>query len=176
MSALGTSLAKGWVAQYVSLASGMTSVSLRHHRFIGITRWHLKLIIQSLPLLIHIAFFFFAIRLILLLMGDSKIIGTMTLGLVIVIAGLYVGSTLHPVFSPDSPFRMPISDFFHHFNQHSGQSSRENLSVAENDTRKLHALNWLLAESPKDTVIDECIQAIHTLPPDIREIGANASQ
>jgi Family of unknown function (DUF6535) len=171
MSALGASLAKGWVAQYVSVTSGTTwqDVSLRHHRFIGITRWHLKVIIQSLPLLIHIAFFLFAVGLVIVLMGNNITIGVIVLVWVAIITVLYIGSTLHPAFSPDSPFRMPVSDLLPRFTRPSQRSRRRSLSVIANDVLKAQALTWLLAESPKETVIDECIKAIHTLPPDIRE-------
>ena len=173
MGALGASLAKGWVAQYVSVANGTTwqDVSLRHHRFIGITRWHLRIIIQSLPVLIHIAFFLFAIGLVILLLGDCKLIGAITLALVVAIVAIYIGSTLHPVFSPDSPFRMPVSDFLPRYARRSTQSRRRSLSVFENDAMKARALAWLLAESPKETVIDECIKAIGTLPIKAREFA-----
>lgn len=180
MSALGASLAKGWVAQYVSVTSGTTwqDVSLRHHRFIGITRWHLKMIVQSLPILIHVAFFLFATGLVIILFRDNKVIGAVILSFVGIIAVLYIGSTLHPVFSPDSPFRMPVSDFLPRYTRPSRRSRRWSHSVPSviaNDVLKVQSLAWLLAESPKEMVIDECIKAIDTLPPDIREFAeANA--
>ncbi|PVF92525.1 hypothetical protein CPB86DRAFT_661039, partial [Serendipita vermifera] len=69
LSALGASLAKGWVMQYASRASGVNASDAcsRHCRFIGITRWHLQMIVQSLPILLHVAFFLFSAGLIILL-------------------------------------------------------------------------------------------------------------
>ncbi|KAJ7819971.1 hypothetical protein B0H13DRAFT_1661112, partial [Mycena leptocephala] len=69
VSALGASVAKGWVTQFSSTVSGSSwpDASLHCQRFRGLERWHLKLIIQFLPILIHIAFFLFAAGLIILL-------------------------------------------------------------------------------------------------------------
>jgi Family of unknown function (DUF6535) len=171
ISALGASLAKGWVAQYVSVTSGTTwqDVSLQHYRFVGITRWHLRVIIQCLPLLIHIAFFLFAVGLVIVLIDVNMAIGVMTLSFTIIITALYIASTVHPVFSHDSPFRMPISDLLPRFDRPSQRSRRRSMSVVANEVLKAQALTWLLAESPKETVIDECIKAIHTLPTEVRE-------
>ncbi|KAJ7938580.1 hypothetical protein B0H13DRAFT_1578879, partial [Mycena leptocephala] len=69
MSALGASLAKGWIAQFSSAGFGSLWVDASKHsrRLRGIRRWHLKLIIQCLPILIHIAFFLFSAGLVILL-------------------------------------------------------------------------------------------------------------
>ncbi|KAJ7440967.1 hypothetical protein FB451DRAFT_1058475, partial [Mycena latifolia] len=68
MSALGASLAKGWVTQFSSSVSGSSWGDAAQHcrRFRGLKRWHLKLIVQCLPILIHIAFFLFSIGLVVL--------------------------------------------------------------------------------------------------------------
>ncbi|KAF8147248.1 hypothetical protein K438DRAFT_1460018, partial [Mycena galopus ATCC 62051] len=69
MSALGASLAKGWVTQFSSVVAGYSwdDAAVHCHRYAGINRWHLRLIIQCLPVLIHIAFFLFGAGLIVLL-------------------------------------------------------------------------------------------------------------
>ncbi|KAJ7455415.1 hypothetical protein FB451DRAFT_1048914, partial [Mycena latifolia] len=68
MSALGASLAKGWVTQFSTSVSGAAWGNAAQHcrRFRGLMRWHLKLIVQCLPILIHIAFFLFSIGLVIL--------------------------------------------------------------------------------------------------------------
>ncbi|KAJ6469224.1 hypothetical protein DFH09DRAFT_832121, partial [Mycena vulgaris] len=68
MSALGVSLAKGWVTQFSSTVSGSNWGDVRLHcsRFRGLRRWHLKLIVQCLPILIHITFFLFSVGLVIL--------------------------------------------------------------------------------------------------------------
>ncbi|KAJ7455514.1 hypothetical protein FB451DRAFT_1048923, partial [Mycena latifolia] len=69
MSALGASLAKGWVTQFSSSVSGSSwgDASKHWRRFRGLERWHLNLIVQCLPILIHIAFFLFSIGLVILI-------------------------------------------------------------------------------------------------------------
>ncbi|KAJ7611077.1 hypothetical protein DFH06DRAFT_1016365, partial [Mycena polygramma] len=69
MSALGASLAKGWITQFSSSVSGASwsDDSLHCRRFGGLRRWHLKLIIECLPILIHIAFFLFSLGLVIFL-------------------------------------------------------------------------------------------------------------
>ncbi|KAJ7229339.1 hypothetical protein C8J57DRAFT_1092609 [Mycena rebaudengoi] len=68
VSALGASVAKGWVTQFSSTVSGSSWLDARLHfkRLHALKRWHLKLIIRSLPILIHNAFFLFAAGLVLL--------------------------------------------------------------------------------------------------------------
>ncbi|KAJ7261537.1 hypothetical protein C8J57DRAFT_989830, partial [Mycena rebaudengoi] len=111
MSALGASLAKGWITQFSFSVSGSSwgDVSLHCRRFWGLQRWHLKLIIECLPILIHIAFFLFSIGLVILLFKDDVAIGVVICILTGLILVLYIGSSLHSAFSSDSPFRTPVS-------------------------------------------------------------------
>ncbi|KAJ7089488.1 hypothetical protein C8R43DRAFT_908574, partial [Mycena crocata] len=69
MSALGASLAKGWITQFSSTGFGTRwrEASIHCERLRGTKRWHLKLIVQCLPMLIHVAFFLFTAGLIVLL-------------------------------------------------------------------------------------------------------------
>ncbi|KAJ7088289.1 hypothetical protein C8R44DRAFT_592782, partial [Mycena epipterygia] len=75
----------------------------------GIRRWYLKRIIQCLPILIHIAFFLFSASLVILLFRDDRAIGIVVLAITVLVAYLYVGSSLHPASFFDSPFRTPVS-------------------------------------------------------------------
>ncbi|KAJ7436629.1 hypothetical protein FB451DRAFT_955402, partial [Mycena latifolia] len=111
MSALGASLAKSWVTQFSASISGSSwaNAALHCRRFRGHKRWHLKPIVQSLPILIHIAFLLFSIGLVILIFEDDTAIGIVILVLTAIIVFLYVASSLHPVYSLDSPFRTPIS-------------------------------------------------------------------
>ncbi|KAJ7909332.1 hypothetical protein B0H13DRAFT_1714890, partial [Mycena leptocephala] len=111
MSALGASLAKGWVTQFSSSVSGSTWVDAAGHcrRFRGIKRWHLKLVVQCLPILIHVAFFLFSIGLVILIFQDDTTIGIVILTLTAIIVILYFASSIHPIYSLDSPFRTPVS-------------------------------------------------------------------
>ncbi|KAJ6560638.1 hypothetical protein DFH09DRAFT_838085, partial [Mycena vulgaris] len=110
MSALGASLAKGWVTQFSASASGSSwrDVAVHCSRFRALKRWQLKIIIQGLPSLIHIAFFLFSIGLVVLIFQDDAAIGVVIAALTGVIVILYVVSSIHPAFSLDSPFRTPL--------------------------------------------------------------------
>ncbi|KAJ7895049.1 hypothetical protein B0H13DRAFT_1463005, partial [Mycena leptocephala] len=111
VSALGASVAKGWVTQFSSTISGSSwpDASLHCQRFRGLERWHLKLIIQFLPILIHIAFFLFAAGLIILLFQDDRAIALMILLLTASAGAVYVGNSFLSAFYLDSPFRTPVS-------------------------------------------------------------------
>jgi len=167
ISALGASLAKGWVMQYATTASGVNSrdACVRHHRFIGITRWHLQVIVQSLPILIHIAFFLFSAGLVILLREDNLGISNIVLALVVVVAFLYVGSTLLPLFSLDCPFRTPVSSFISRFVAKLIALSQD---IPSSDFLKSQALAWLLVNSADGKVIQESAQAIAGLPANVQ--------
>ncbi|KAJ7245296.1 hypothetical protein C8J57DRAFT_945696, partial [Mycena rebaudengoi] len=111
MSALGASLAKGWVTQFSSSVSGSSwgDAAVHCSRWRGLKRWHLKLIIQSLPIPIHIAFFLFSVGLTILIFPDDTVIGVVIFALTVFIILLYIGSSIHPAYSSDSPFRTPVS-------------------------------------------------------------------
>ncbi|KAJ7174853.1 hypothetical protein C8R46DRAFT_1252997, partial [Mycena filopes] len=109
MSALGASLAKGWLTQFSAVASGSnwSDVAVHCSRFRGVQRWHLTLIIQILPIFIHIAFFLFSTGLVILVFQDDQAIGAVILVLSALVGFLYIGSSVHPTYFPDSPFRTP---------------------------------------------------------------------
>ncbi|KAJ7920879.1 hypothetical protein B0H13DRAFT_1452123, partial [Mycena leptocephala] len=117
MSALGASLAKGWVTQFSSAVSGSSWGDARLHcsRYRGLKRWRLKLIIESLPILIHVAFFLFSIGLVVLLFQDDRVIFVTVFILTVLVGLLYIASTIHAVCFSDSPFRTPLSDIIQRF-------------------------------------------------------------
>lgn len=169
MSALGASLAKGWVMQYASAGSGSNwrDACSRHCRFTGIKRWRLTVIIQCLPLLIHTAFFLFSAGLVILLREDDVGISGVILALVIVVASLYIGSTLHPVFSSDSPFRTPVSSFITWIIVRP-IATPQAFPPPTSDAMKAQALAWLLTESADSKVIEVSVRAIAGLPANAR--------
>ncbi|KAJ7833018.1 hypothetical protein B0H14DRAFT_2255962, partial [Mycena olivaceomarginata] len=110
ISALGASIAKGWGTQFSSTIAGSSWGDAKLHcgRFRGLQRWHLHLIVQCLPIFIHIGFFLFSIGLVILLFSDDRIIGITICVLTVLVVVLYIGSSFHPAFYPDSPFRTPV--------------------------------------------------------------------
>jgi hypothetical protein len=166
MSALGASLAKGWVTQFSSSVSGSSwgDAALHCRRFRGLKRWRLKLIVESLPIYIHIAFFLFSIGLIVLLFQDDTGIGAVMLVLTALIGFLYLLSSVHPTYSSDSPFRTPVSGLISQLLRRSWRLDAFGPFPIRTDAQKAQALAWLLVESPnRDTVIG-AIRAIAGLP------------
>ncbi|KAJ7455458.1 hypothetical protein FB451DRAFT_642339 [Mycena latifolia] len=166
MSALGASLAKGWVTQFSSSVSGSSwgDAALHCRRFRGLKRWHLKLIVQCLPILIHIAFFLFSIGLVILVFQDDTAIGIAILILTALILGLYIASSVHSVHSVDSPFRTPLSGMIRRLFNGPWRLEAFTAFPEQQETQKAQALAWLLAESQNGDTITAAIRAIAGLP------------
>ncbi|KAJ7164093.1 hypothetical protein C8R46DRAFT_1098721 [Mycena filopes] len=166
MSALGASLAKGWITQFSASVSGSSwgDALLHAQRYRGLQRWHLKVVIQCLPIPIHIAFFLFSIGLVILLFQDDIAIGVVISALTGLILSLYIASSTHPVFSPDSPFRTPVSGMLHRLMDRSWRFVLFPPFPDRNDAQKAHALTWLVAESPNVDTVNAAIRAIAGLP------------
>jgi hypothetical protein len=166
MSALGASLAKGWITQFSSTVSGSGwgDALLHCRRLQGLRRWHLKLIIQCLPILIHIALFLFAVGLVILLFQDDVAIGVLICVLTLLIFFLYIGSSLHPTFYADSPFRTPLSGMIERGLAGSLQQEEFAPFPSRKDAQKARALTWLLTGSPNVDTVNAVIRAIAGLP------------
>ncbi|KAJ7257710.1 hypothetical protein C8J57DRAFT_544643 [Mycena rebaudengoi] len=166
MSALGASLAKGWVTQFSSSVSGSSwgDAAVHCSRWRGLKRWHLKLIIQSLPIPIHIAFFLFSVGLIILIFQDDTVIGVVIFALTAFIVLLYIGSSIHPAYSADSPFRTPVSWLLRHLLTGSWHLEPVYGFPSQKDSQKAQALAWLLMESPSADTITAAVRAIAGLP------------
>ncbi|KAJ7202186.1 hypothetical protein C8J57DRAFT_1735838, partial [Mycena rebaudengoi] len=164
MSALGASLAKGWVSEF-SLAGSTWSDARKHcRRFRGFKRWHLKLIVQCLPILLHLAFFLFSIGLVSLVLQADTAIRVVILALTAVIVFLYVGSSIHPVYSLDSPFRTPVSGMIRRLLNGPWRLDGFTSFPSWKEAQKAQALAWLLIESPNADTISAAICAIAGLP------------
>jgi hypothetical protein len=163
MSALGASLAKGWVMQYASRAPGVSASDAcsRHLRFLGIKQWHLQMIVQSLPILLHVAFFLFSAGLIILLRDDDVGIANLILSLVVIMAAIYIGSSILPIIWSDCPFRTPVSILIHRLIRMLIGSRKDKGS---SDIVKCQALSWMLQNSADESVTLRIVQAIAGLP------------
>ena len=71
----------------------------------GVERWHMLAIAEGVPGLIHISLFLFLIGLADFLWNTYKIVGKITILPVVVIAALYIFSTVISVKRPQSPYR-----------------------------------------------------------------------
>jgi hypothetical protein len=170
LSALGASLAKGWVMQYASVTPGVSASDAcsRHLRFLGIKKWHLQMIVQSLPILLHVAFFLFSAGLVILLRDDDVGIANLILSLVAIMAAIYLGSSLLPLIWSDCPFRTPVSILIHRLIRTLMGSRKDKGS---SDIVKSQALSWMLQNSADESVTVRAARAIAGLPatPDVQE-------
>ncbi|KAJ7775726.1 armadillo-type protein [Mycena maculata] len=163
-SALGASLAKGWITQFSLADSGLywTNAEKHHRRLSDMRRWHVKWIIQCLSLLIHIAFFLFAVGLAQLLFGDDIVIGIFIGALTGIVFVMYLANTVHPIFSSTSPFRTPLSGMLRQIFRPTAQET--NVLPSSKDALKAHALAWLMMMSLDPQVIRAAIRATAGLP------------
>ncbi|KAJ6587944.1 hypothetical protein B0H19DRAFT_977802, partial [Mycena capillaripes] len=164
-SALGASLAKGWGTQFSAtvLGSSWNDAKLHCSRLRGLKRWHLHLIVQCLPILIHIAFFLFSIGLVILLSRDDRTIGIAICALTVPIVVLYISSSIHPTLYADSPFRTPVSGMIEGLLRLlRGASTLQSVQgfPDEPDAQKAQALAWLLCESQNSKTVNAAVYAI----------------
>ncbi|KAJ6449063.1 hypothetical protein C8R45DRAFT_849922 [Mycena sanguinolenta] len=175
MSALGASIAKGWITQFSLADPGLywTNVEAHITRLAEIQRFHVKWIIQSLSLLMHIAFFLFAIGLSQLLFTDDFFIGVLIAVLTGFVFILYIGNTVHPIVSAASPFRTPLTGMLRQVFRRSTIPGIEIATVLPPTTeaRKAHALAWLMKRSLDSQVVRAAIRATAGLPhqPDVQK-------
>jgi len=170
LSALGASLAKSWVAEYAEvefkpeIKANAEEAHRRHLRFLGISNWHLTDFIMSLPILLHTAFFFFAIGLSVLLLGDDKAIGIIISALTAVTLILYLGAVAVPLVYADCPYQTPITTFLIRF---AGilVKSEHRTSPSVTHACKAQLLLWLFDLCDKSTEIERAITAIAGLDP-----------
>ncbi|KAK7030189.1 hypothetical protein R3P38DRAFT_896712 [Favolaschia claudopus] len=166
-SALGASVAKGWATPFSTNTpgSGWSNACGHSKRWCGTRRWHLSVVVQSLPLFIHIAVFLFGAGLVILLFQDDRPIGIVILALMAVVGVAYLApSFLRPVF-PDFPFRTPISEILRLISQSAPWDLRGFRPFPESeDAQKAFALSWLLRHSFGDDTSGAAIRAIAGLP------------
>jgi hypothetical protein len=162
-SALGASLAKGWIAQYDQASSGTTAEDAcsRHRRYVGIGTWHMESLILALPILVHIAFFQFFAGLVILLRDDDIIIGNVILGLITITTLLYIIITFLPTVWLDCPFQTPISrPIARAIRSFLPFDTTTNVSAPT----KAAALAWLLQNSANEDDVKVTIRALAGLP------------
>ncbi|KAF9045484.1 hypothetical protein BJ165DRAFT_165295 [Panaeolus papilionaceus] len=111
VGAFGTILAKGWVSQFIPVSAGlpMNDACNRHRRFFGDDQRHLRTVINTLPITLHVAFYLFFGGLVTLLFQDDPRIAVVVTALIAATMLLYLGCSMRPILNPQSPFRTPLS-------------------------------------------------------------------
>ncbi|KAK7018383.1 hypothetical protein R3P38DRAFT_3360152 [Favolaschia claudopus] len=165
-SALGASVAKGWATPFstTSPGSGWSNARVHSRCWYGTRRWHLNFVVQSLPLLIHLAVFLFGAGLAILLFQDDRPVGVVILALMTVVGVAYLAPTVLRATFPDFPFRTPISGIVPFLFGHWDSRTFAPFPSSE-DAQKGFALAWLLRHSLEDDAItDSAIRAVAGLP------------
>jgi hypothetical protein len=179
-------LAKGWVAKYLPASAASAGKSSsdaceRHLRAIRAYYWHLDGVISAIPLLLQLSLLLFLAGLVIFILGDSKSIGGVVLGLVALILVLYMVVTLLPWLSPACPFRttlsmlVPGTDKNARYRQKDGSSYKLLSSSAtrtsflskmmydsqpKKETVELMILAWILTNSTQNAAKAEAFKAI----------------
>ncbi|KAJ6506853.1 armadillo-type protein, partial [Mycena sanguinolenta] len=159
MSALGASVAKGWITQLSPVNPGTLWKDASEHsrHVVEIRRWQMKFVIECLPVLVHIAFFLFVAGLVVLLFPDDRHLAIALLALSGISAFIYCGSSVYAVFDRNIPFRSPVSEIIYGLWNSSWRYKR---FPPNPEVMKAKALSWLLTQSLDVATITPVIQAI----------------
>ncbi|KAK0473449.1 hypothetical protein IW261DRAFT_1423662 [Armillaria novae-zelandiae] len=111
-TALVAFLVNQWLHYYLSLTSGtLRDRSLmRHFRRAGFQKWHVLVIIDSLPILMHLALAMFLIGLGLFLQPLRQALSWVICAGTILVYTAYVVATVLPIIFPQCPYRTPLCD------------------------------------------------------------------
>ncbi|KAF9007765.1 hypothetical protein BDZ89DRAFT_1168404 [Hymenopellis radicata] len=104
-------LAKQWIHQYLSVHAGSprNHCRVRHLRYTALHKWHVPLIIELLPVLMHAALGLFFVGLIIYL---SSLSAAMALAMAVIATsafGMYFICSVLPMFHPDCAYKTPLS-------------------------------------------------------------------
>ena len=187
LAALLATLVQQWVWDYMHMfqwySNPLKGAQLRQYLYEGAEGWHMPVVAESVPGLVHVSLFLFFFGL-----GDSLLALNTTVGITtivpITICGLmYVLSMFAPIMNPQSPFQNPFSGLIWYLRQKvhprcyldraSGGSFKavsSNLSVGqmqlameENDERKdrdVRAIRWLIRNWTEDNEMESFAMAI----------------
>ncbi len=112
-------LAKQWIHQYISVASAgspRNRCRVRHFRYRALKKWHVPLIIDLLPVLMHAALGLFFTGLVIFLWSLSNVMAAHMAIIAIAAFGVYSITNVLPVFYPDCAYKTPLSvHSFHAF-------------------------------------------------------------
>lgn len=115
-TALMAGLAKQWLHQYMSSASGTPRdrSRLRHFRFNGLETWHVAPIIELLPVIMHTSLALFLTGGVLFLL-PLKMEIALTAGIITSISYTwYLVSNVLPIFYPECPYKTPLTSYMYY--------------------------------------------------------------
>lgn len=137
-------LSKQWMEQY---SRGMAinddiirRTLLRQYRYEGLQRWRVRIIVESLPFILHIALLIFAVGLVEFLWYLDRATSIIMLTMTVAAFLFYLTSMTIPAFSPDCAFKTPIS----HLVSWYGLDEKEARKVdSQRDLLETRLLQWV---------------------------------
>ena len=116
VSAFIAMLIKSWVREFDrglrAISAPEQRAKIREFRYLGLVRWKLPEMVATLPFLIQISLFSFAIGLVIFLFHISRPSCGITAGILGIGALFYAMTTSISIFITSSPFRLPLSHAF----------------------------------------------------------------
>ncbi|KAG8956905.1 hypothetical protein FRC03_010716, partial [Tulasnella sp. 419] len=113
-AAFGAVTAKQWLTEY-SHVGAMKALPIqgrmRQERYQGMERWHLRLVIELLPVFLQISLLLFLVGVIQFLWDLDRKVGILQLVLSVTGLALYVVTVVIGIAVPTSPFQTPFSRY-----------------------------------------------------------------
>ncbi len=111
-TALVAVLVKQWLHHYVALPSGTPRDRsfIRQFRYSGFQKWHVRIIIGLLPVLMHLALAIFCVGLVVFLFPLRETLSWITCAGTVIIYGAYSAAAVLPILYPQCPYRTPLCD------------------------------------------------------------------
>ncbi|KAJ8518565.1 hypothetical protein ONZ45_g4392 [Pleurotus djamor] len=170
-TALISMLAKQWLQHYQLHDSGSSHQRARSRqmKFMQLQAWKVPVIINCLPLLLHVALLLFFAGLGILLWTADLSVAISTSAICIVAYGFYLSSIALPFIFPNCPYYHPISRYLLTLNrpprtQHPLLRWTVTKNCYSDDELDALALAWLLTCSNDVHVRNEALRGIASLP------------
>ena len=184
-AALLAILVQQWVRNYMDVFKRYNDPLKRsrlrqylHERF---ERWHIRVIADAIPALLHVSIFLFFVGLIDFVLNINTTVGVYTITPIGLVSFFYIFTTLSPIFDPQSPYQNSISELIWYFVQkvweYKGQifgrksktlsahmaTGQMQLAMEETEARKgrdERAILWLVKSMTEDAELESFTMAI----------------
>ncbi|KAJ7612866.1 hypothetical protein DFH06DRAFT_1015086 [Mycena polygramma] len=147
--ALFATLLEQWARDFIHRTEIRTAPLIRARTFsflyFGLKRFNLHMLVDIIPLLLHLALFFFFAGLVAFLIPVNTGMAILTAGILLVLTAVYSVFTLFPLIYLESPYRTPLSGTFWRLVQYAKRWRREH----EPRTDLLRSVT-----PPDDTIMD----------------------
>jgi len=131
----------------------------RHRKFLGAQAWHLKAVIETLPTLLQLSFFFFFIAQVDFFWPINTTVATTITIFASISFSFYIGTTLIATFASGSPFQTRLSALLRRVKAHFMPNHEED----DNDVVGANCVYWLLQTTTLPDALVESVKASTTL-------------